>query len=94
MSIVLATLFVWQTDAGAADARVAKSLVPAEDAQTEATKVIREVYGTEYAEAKTTEQKIALAEKMIEKGIQSNDDAASQYVLFRTASDIAIQAAQ
>ena len=90
--IVLATLFAWQTDAGAADARLAKSSVPAEDAQIEATKLIREVYGTEYAEAKTAEKKTALAEKMIEKGVQSQDNVASQYVLFKTARDIAAQA--
>ncbi len=77
--------------AAVAEAYPAKSPIPAEDAQAQATKLIREIYATEYGEAKTAEKKRALAKKMIDKGVQSKEDAASQYVLFKTASDIAAQ---
>lgn len=88
MSIFLAP-FYGRAFAIAADSPPAKSPVPAADAQTQAGKLIREVYGSEYAAAKTAQQKTTLAKKMIEKAMQSADDAASQYVLLKTARDIA-----
>ena len=76
----------------ATDPPLRKSPIPSEDAQTEATNLIREVYAADYTNAKTSEKKLALAKKMIDKGVQSKEDAASRYVLFKTASDIAAQA--
>ena len=69
-----------------------KSPVPAATAQAEATKLIKEVYGDEWAAAKTPAQKSALAKKLLEKAGELNDDPAGQFVLLRLARDIATQA--
>ena len=69
-----------------------KSPVPAEAAQAEATKLIKEVYGDEYSKAKTPTEKQALAKKLLAKGNESKDDPVSQFVLLRLARDIATQA--
>ena len=66
--------------------------VPADAAQAEATKLIKEVYGDEWAKAKTTTAKQALAKKLLGKASESKDDPASQFVLLRLARDIATQA--
>jgi len=69
-----------------------KAPVPTADAQAEATKLIKEVYGGDYAKAKTSIQKQALVKKLLEKANDSKDDPASQYVLLRLARDVATQA--
>lgn len=69
-----------------------KTPIPAADAQAEATKLIKEVYGDEYAKAKTSTEKQALAKKLLGKANESKDDPASQFVLLKLGRDIATQA--
>ena len=69
-----------------------KDPLPAEAAQAEATKLVKEVYGDEYAKAATANQKQALAGKLLEKANETKDDPAGQFVLLRLAKDIATQA--
>jgi hypothetical protein len=66
---------------------------PAPDAaaQKEAEKSIRDVFKDEYAK-RSTADKTALAKKLLEQGIQTKDDPASQFVLFRESRDAAAQA--
>ena len=69
-----------------------KTPIPAEAAQAQATKLIKEVYGEEWNKAKTAAEKQALAKKLLGKANESKDDPASQFVLLRLARDIATQA--
>jgi len=66
--------------------------IPNAEAQAEATKLIKEVYGEEYASAKSAEQMKALAKKLIQKASASKDDPTSQFVLLKIARDAATQA--
>ncbi|MEI8375788.1 MAG: LamG domain-containing protein [Planctomycetota bacterium] len=68
-----------------------KDPVPTADAQTEATKLVKEVYGDEWAKARTSAEKQALAKKLLGKAMDTQDDPASKYVLLRLAKDIATQ---
>ena len=69
-----------------------KSPIPADTAQQEATKLIKEVYGEEYAEAKTLAAKQALAKKLLDKANENKGDMAATFVMLRLARDIATQA--
>lgn len=69
-----------------------KMPVPAETSQAEALKVATEVYGDEWAKAKTLANKQALATKLLEKAKDTRDDPACQFVLLKLARDIATQA--
>ncbi len=68
-----------------------KRPVPPDAAQAESTKLIKEVYGGEWAAAKTPAGKQALAKKLLGKASESKDDPASQFVLLRLTRDIATQ---
>jgi len=54
--------------------------------------LIKEVYGGEYAKAKTSTEKASVAKKATGKANDSKDDPASQFVLLRLARDVATQA--
>ena len=69
-----------------------KSPIPAEAAQAEATKLVKEVYGDEWAAAKSSTEKQALAKKLLGKADETTDDPVSRFVLLRLARDIATQA--
>ena len=66
--------------------------VPDKNAQTEAMKLIREIYGDEYARAKSETEKQALAKKLLGKADETKDDLAARYVLLRLLHDVATQA--
>lgn len=70
-----------------------KAPVPDNNAQAEASRLIKEVYGDEYAKAKTATEKQALAKKLLGKADETKDDPASRFVLLKLARDIATQAA-
>ena len=57
-----------------------KRPVPLDAAQAEATKLVKEVYGDEYAKAKTFELKQALGKKLLQKGIETEKDDAARFV--------------
>jgi hypothetical protein len=70
-----------------------KVAVPGANAQAEARKLVKEVYGKELAGAKTTDQKKALAEKLFQLAKENRNDLTGRFVLLRFAKDIAVQAA-
>ena len=66
--------------------------IPTDAAQAEATKLAKEVYGDDYAKAKSFAQKQALAKKLLGKAEESDNDSVGRFVLLRLARDIATQA--
>jgi hypothetical protein len=66
----------------------ARAPIPPDSAQQEALALIKEVYGEEYANAKTDEQKSALAKKLLGKANESQDTT-NRYVLLCVARDVA-----
>lgn len=73
-------------------APVARPEPPPQDAQERAEKAIREVFQAEYAKAASAAEKQAFARKLLKEAIETPSDRAAQYVLFREASDLAVQA--
>ncbi|MCE9608359.1 MAG: protein kinase [Planctomycetia bacterium] len=73
---------------------VSKDRKPAPDAaaQQTALKSIKEIFVDDYAAAKTSEQKGALATKLIDQARQTNDDPTSRYVLLGEARTLATDA--
>lgn len=61
-------------------------------AQTKSEKIIREVYQKDYL-GKTTNERRALARKLLQAAKETLDDPAARFVLFREARDIAAAAA-
>jgi hypothetical protein len=59
--------------------------VPDAEAQRKAENVIREVFGADYARKMP-------AKKLLQQGLETRDDPASQYVLLREARDLAARA--
>jgi hypothetical protein len=70
---------------------VPKSPAPSPADQTEALKLIKDVFKDDYAKRAIPDRQ-ALARKLLEQGIQSKDDLNSKFVLLREARDIASQA--
>ncbi len=66
--------------------------VPVGPALEKATATVREVFQSEANAAATPEAKSALAKKIIEAGVQTPNDAAVQFTLFRVGRDLAIAA--
>jgi len=66
--------------------------VPAEDKQRDATALILEVYKVEIAAATSPTQKSALAAKLIQVGIKTQNDPAGQFALFKEAQRLSIEA--
>ena len=69
-----------------------KAPIPDAAAQAEAMKLIAEIFQQQWAGAKTSALKTALAEKMIEQATQTGNDPTGQFVLLRVARDVAAQA--
>jgi hypothetical protein len=64
--------------------------VPEANAQQAALQVVKEVFASDYAAAKTPEQKAALAQKLYDQAKQTNGDPVSRYVLLGEARTTAI----
>lgn len=77
----------------AQDTAPAKKPVPDAAAQAQATKLVKEVYGDDYAKAKTADQKVALAKKLLHKAGETRNDPNALYALLNVAKDMAILAA-
>ena len=69
-----------------------KNPLPEAGAQAEAAKVAKELYGEEYAAAKTAPEKRRLAGKILAKTGEIENDLPGRYVLLRLSRDIATQA--
>ena len=72
--------------------REKKSPLPDEAAQAKALKLAKEVYGEDWAAAKTPSQKRDLAQKLLRGADESENDPAGRYVLLKLARDVATQA--
>lgn len=70
-------------------AQEAKRPVPSDAELQQAMTLAREVYGEEYKAAKTSDQKRALAEKLIQKAAESKADLPSHFTLLKLARDVA-----
>lgn len=68
-----------------------KSPIPPEAARRQALELIKDLFGNEWENAKTFEQKRALATKLLESTDESTDDA-NRYVLLEVAQDVAAEA--
>ena len=69
-------------------AQQARAPVPDQAAQKEAEKLIREVFKEDYAK-KAPADRLALAKKLLQQGIETRDDPAARFVLLREARDLA-----
>jgi len=77
--------------AAASSGAQGKSPIPSDEAQAKALELIKEVYGQEWENAKSSAQKQALATKLLQKAGESTDDT-NRYVLLKVARDVAAQA--
>ena len=82
--LVACSSSVWAQDAAG------RRAVPDSAARQAVLRTIAGVYRSDYEQAKTSQQKQALAKKLLKVGIGTTDDPTGQYVLFRIAKDIAI----
>jgi len=69
-----------------------KATIPSAGAQSEASARVKDVFGQEQAQAQSSEQKTALAQKLLQTAKGSGQDAADRFVLLRFAWDLATQA--
>ncbi|MCY2990540.1 MAG: hypothetical protein NTY19_22080 [Planctomycetota bacterium] len=76
----------------AQDALPAKKPVPDSTALAQATKLIKEVYGDDFSKAKSADQKVALAKKMLQKAGETRNDPNAMYALLNVSKDIAVLA--
>ena len=73
------------------DVPKAKLPIPSEDSQKESVTLIRDIYKADCEKAKSPEQKLELANKLVQLGVQTEGDASGKFVLIRIARDLAIQ---
>jgi hypothetical protein len=67
--------------------------VPGEEARAAAAKVVEDQFKTELAQAKrATAERVALAERLLQLGLETKDDLAARYVLLDEAREQAAQA--
>ena len=78
--------------AGANDSSPTKLPVPDEAAQKESMSIVKDVYKTDYDKAKTPNQKLELAKKLLNEGKHTEDDISGKFVLLKVAKELATQA--
>ena len=86
--LLLATWLFGARGLDAAD----RAPVPSAAAQNEALALVKDVYGGEYADAESADQKTALAQKLLQKAKATDQGTANHYALLRVAWDVATQA--
>ncbi|HEY0009066.1 MAG TPA: PDZ domain-containing protein [Tepidisphaeraceae bacterium] len=69
-----------------------KAAVPTAAVQLESGKLVREIYGSDIAAAKTPADKSAVVRKLIQAGIDESADFNGRYMLFVTAKETATEA--
>ncbi len=91
-ALLLATLL--PVPPAAAWAQPPDSRLPPPDTSTQNQRfqLFRDVFGEEHDNADTSEKKLALAAKLLQKAVQTPDDPASQYVLLCIARDVSAAA--
>jgi len=65
--------------------------LPETSARAEALKIVREVYGKEYEQAKTSAEKLALVDKLLRQAAMPDNSPADRYALLYVARNIALQ---
>lgn len=76
----------------AADPLATRKLpVPDAAALKSAEKLVKDVFLQESAKKKNMAEKLTLAKSCLERGLQTKDDAAAQFVLLRSAKDTAVE---
>ena len=76
----------------AADDASEKLAIPDAADQQEVLKLVGEVFGKEYKQAKTPAQKLAIARKLLKAGVEAKNDAAERFILFQVARKMAVKA--
>jgi hypothetical protein len=66
-----------------------KLAVPDADAQKTMVEIVRGTYADDFKSARSTEQKIAVARKLLNQGLATTDDTTGRYVLLQMATDMA-----
>ena len=91
--LLLAAVSLWAAASPLASGENPKKKlpVPSEAAQAEAMKVVKEVYGEQYAKADSQAAKQALGATLLEKGKETRDDPAGRFVLLRLSREVATQ---
>ncbi|MBC8872573.1 MAG: hypothetical protein H8E44_24325 [Planctomycetes bacterium] len=69
-----------------------KPPIPSGAALDEALKLVKDVYGDEYAKAEKPEEKTTFAKKLLKAAKETNQGTANHYALLRVAWDVATQA--
>lgn len=62
--------------------------VPSQADQNAALKLVKDVFKTDYAKAKSPSDKLALAQKLLKQGADTQDDPIGRFVLLREARDL------
>lgn len=68
--------------------------IPKADQQREARELVREVFASEFAEAKTGAQRAALARQLKKQADETRDDAVGRFVLLEEAKALAVDAGE
>lgn len=90
MRSIAATLILFFLADAATAVESPRFPVPAEGAQKKAAAQIQEIYKPDYERAKSSSQKLELAQQMLKEAAETNDDAVAKFVLLRVARDIAV----
>jgi hypothetical protein len=67
-----------------------EATLPDAAAQAKALNLAKDIYGEEFTKAKTSQQKRALAEKLLQSAEEARDDPAAYFILLKLARDIAV----
>jgi sulfatase modifying factor 1 len=76
----------------AAGSDVARIAVPDAFAQAQARQLMVDIFDTDYANAKSTATRLALAQRILQQGVDLKDDPAGRFVLLNAARNLAIEA--
>ncbi len=74
-----------------AEKKLKKLPVPSEAKQQAAEAKIREIFAKEISAAKTADQKLDLAAKLVKQGAETDDDSDARFVLLRMACNLAAE---
>lgn len=84
--------FLAAKDHNTEEATAKKLAVPNAAAQQQAKDVIRELFKDEIEAARTADQKLALAEALLEQAAETDDDATARYALYQLSGSFALAA--
>lgn len=72
--------------------KIQRKAIPPAEIIAKAASTVRQVFAAEYAAAKKPLEKTDFATKLLQVGLDTNDDLASRYVVIRSARNIAMEA--